>query len=103
MLVITEVKITGTPQGKFLGYARVVLGGSIVLKNMKIIRHRLAGEPPRVMMPSVKLADGSDEEIYHPIHREFRTFLEAAVLAEAVRCGRVGHGIPAEKQEAAEA
>ena len=50
------------------------------------------------MMPSVKLADGSDEEIYHPIHREFRTFLEAAVLAEAVRCGRFGSSI--EKQEA---
>ena len=85
MLAITEVKISGTPNGKFLGYARVVLGNAIVLKNMKIIRHREAGHPPMVMMPSVKLANGSDEEVYHPIHSGFRELLVAAVLAEASR------------------
>ena len=81
MIEITEVRISGTARGNFLGYAEVVLGGAVVLKNMKIIAHRLRDKPPMVMMPCVPLANGSQFEVYHPISRGFRNILEAAVLA----------------------
>ncbi|MFC1474559.1 septation regulator SpoVG [bacterium] len=76
---ITEVRIRKhrSEDGKLKAFASVVFDGSFVVHDMKIIE---GSKGLFVAMPSRKRADGSHEDIAHPVNREFRQKIQAALL-----------------------
>lgn len=76
---ITEVRVTLRDEPKLKGFVNVTFDRSFVVRGMKII----AGHSGYfVSMPSRKRADGSHQDVAHPITIEMRRTLEAAVLQE---------------------
>jgi stage V sporulation protein G len=76
---ITEVRIRkhNSEDGKLKAFASVVFDGSFVVHDMKIIE---GTKGLFVAMPSRKRADGSHEDIAHPVNKEFRQRIQAALL-----------------------
>lgn len=74
---ITEVRVTLRDEAKLKGFANVTFDNVFVVRGMKII----AGQSGFfVSMPSRKRADGSHQDIAHPITIEMRKALETAIL-----------------------
>jgi stage V sporulation protein G len=77
-LVITEVRITPQDgEGALRAFASITLNESFVIRGLKVIE----GMKGRfVAMPSRQRPDGTYQDIAHPITREFRAYMEGAVL-----------------------
>ena len=74
---ITEVKVTTVDQDQLKAYVTIVLDHCFVVRDVKVIRG------PKgffVAMPSKKRKDGTFRDIAHPINRETREKMEAAIL-----------------------
>ena len=74
---ITEIRVTLRDEPKLKGFANVTFDDAFVIRGMKII----AGQSGFfISMPSRKRADGSYQDIAHPITVAMRRTLEEAVL-----------------------
>lgn len=77
MIRVSEIKFSGKPNGRFLAYVSAVLDECLVLRGMRLVRN----ERLILSMPARQDAAGEWREIYHPIRKEARRLLEAAVFA----------------------
>ena len=75
---ITEVRITLRREEKLKGFANVTFDDAFVIRGIKIIQ---GYRGPFLSMPSRRRADGTHQDIAHPVNNEARKMLEAAVLA----------------------
>jgi stage V sporulation protein G len=83
---ITEVKVTLVDDPKLKAFATITIDGEFVVRGLKIINGRTG---TFIAMPARKLADGSWQDIAHPINAETRITLERAVLSVfRDECGR---------------
>jgi len=86
---VSEIKFSGRPNGAFLAYVSAILDECLLLRGMRLVRH----ERLILSMPARQDSAGEWREIYHPIRREAREILEAAVFAAYER-----HGVYADGQ-----
>ena len=88
MITITSVRVQLKPRDNLIGFAEIVIGGGIVLKEIRIIDRANQSMPPLVAMPAQKLGNGTWSQYFHPINKPTRTSIENAVLAEydKVKC-----------------
>lgn len=87
---ITEVKVTLVDDPKLKGFATITIDDDFVVRGLKIIEGRSG---VFVAMPARKLADGTWQDIAHPINVETRERLERAVLSVyRDESGRTGEG-----------
>ena len=83
LMQITDVKISLREKGeRFKAFATVTLDDCFVVRGLRIIS---GANKLFVAMPAQLKADGSYQDIEHPIHVEARQMLERAVLAEYFR------------------
>jgi stage V sporulation protein G len=75
---ITEVKVTLVDDPKLKAFATITIDSDFVVRGLKIIEGRSG---IFVAMPARKLADGTWQDIAHPINAETRELLERAVLS----------------------
>lgn len=75
---ITEVKVTLVDDPKLKAFATITIDDDFVVRGLKIIEGRSG---VFVAMPARKLADGTWQDIAHPINAETREQLERAVLS----------------------
>jgi len=75
---ITEVKVTLVDDPKLKAFATITIDEDFVIRGLKIIEGRSG---VFVAMPARKLADGTWQDIAHPINVETRELLERAVLS----------------------
>jgi len=79
MLIVSEVQVNMTkPHGGLIGYASVVIDGSLYLGNIGI-HQKLDGSGYRLTYPTRKIGDTSFN-IFHPIKREMSVAIEQAVF-----------------------
>lgn len=64
-------------EDRLKAFASVTFDDSFVVRNMKIVE---GTKGVFLCMPSRKLPDGTHKDMVHPIHQEFREYLEANVL-----------------------
>ena len=75
---ITEVRITLRNEDKLKAFANVTFDEEFVIRGLKIIN---GNNGYFVSMPSRKRADGTHQDIAHPINNRMRERIEEAVLA----------------------
>lgn len=75
---ITEVRVTLRDEEKLKAFANVTFDGEFVIRGLKIIN---GNNGYFVSMPSRKRADGTHQDICHPINNQMRERIEKAVLA----------------------
>jgi stage V sporulation protein G len=94
-MTVTEIRITPQDDPRLRAFVSLVFDGVFAVRGIKII----AGKTGRLFlaMPSRKKADGTYQDIVHPVTPEFRNELEAVVLAEYTRVLRAG--VPAGENE----
>lgn len=76
-IVITEVKIVPQEDGALRAFATITFNDCFVVRGLKVIE---GGKGRFVAMPSRQRRDGRHQDIAHPITREFRAYMETAVL-----------------------
>lgn len=77
---ITDVKVRKLfDDGPMKAIVSVTFDGQLAVHDVKVIYAR---DRYFVVMPSRKNPDGTYRDIVHPINAEFRSELEAAVIAE---------------------
>lgn len=74
---ITDIKLTLRDEHKLKGFANVTFDNAFVVRGLKIIN---AGEGLFVSMPTRKRANGTFQDIAHPINTQMRTMIEQKVL-----------------------
>jgi stage V sporulation protein G len=80
-LEITEVRVRlhrGGPDDILRAFASITLNDCFAVHNLKVIDKN---DGPFVSMPARKNRDGVFSDIAHPIHREFREYMESVVLS----------------------
>jgi len=77
MIRITEVKISLRGDEKLRAFATVTLDGCFVIRGLKIIE---TARGTFVAMPARRKADGTFQDVAHPINAETRAYLEKVVL-----------------------
>ncbi len=75
---ITEVRVTLRNEEKLKAFANVTFDGEFVIRGLKVI---LGNKGYFVSMPSRKRADGTHQDIAHPINNAMRKKIEDKVLA----------------------
>ncbi|MBI3871584.1 MAG: septation regulator SpoVG [candidate division Zixibacteria bacterium] len=75
---ITEVRITLRDEDKLKAFANVTFDQEFVIRGLKIIN---GTNGYFVSMPSRKRADGTHQDIAHPINNQMRQKIETAVIA----------------------
>jgi len=75
---ITEVRITLRDEDKLKAFANVTFDEEFVVRGLKIIN---GNNGYFVSMPSRKRADGTHQDICHPINNRMRQKIETSVLA----------------------
>jgi stage V sporulation protein G len=75
---ITEVRVTLRDEEKLKAFANVTFDEEFVIRGLKIIN---GNNGYFVSMPSRKRADGTHQDICHPINNSMREKIEKAVLA----------------------
>lgn len=74
---ITEVRVTLRNEERLKGFANVTFDDAFVVRGMKIIQ---GNEGYFLAMPSRRRADGTHQDIAHPVNSEMRRTLESRVL-----------------------
>lgn len=74
---ITEIRIHLMGEERLKAFASVTFDDCFVVRNMKIVS---GTKGVFLCMPSRKLPDGTHKDMVHPIHQEFRQYLEENVL-----------------------
>lgn len=75
---ITEVRVTLRDEEKLKAFANLTFDEEFVIRGLKIIN---GNNGYFVSMPSRKRADGTHQDICHPINNRMRERIEKAVLA----------------------
>ncbi len=75
---ITEVRVTLRNEEKLRAFANVTFDGEFVIRGLKVIN---GNKGYFVSMPSRKRADGTHQDIAHPINNAMRKRIEDRVLA----------------------
>ncbi len=100
---ITEVRVTLRDEEKLKAFANVTFDEEFVIRGLKIIN---GNNGYFVSMPSRKRADGTHQDICHPINNRMRERIEQAVLAayedelKAAAAGRPRGGADADDEAA---
>lgn len=79
-LEVTEVRIRlaeGSPDDILKAYASITLNGCLAIHNLKIIQGK---QGLFVSMPARRNKAGGFSDIVHPIHQQFRDYLEEVVI-----------------------
>ncbi|NNE44437.1 MAG: septation protein spoVG [Gemmatimonadetes bacterium] len=76
---ITDVRVALRDDEKLKGFITVTFDSCFVIRGIKVIEGR---KGLFVAMPTRQSADGSFEDVAHPIHADMRERLESRVLAE---------------------
>lgn len=76
---ITDVRVLLRDNDKLKGFVTITFDGCFVLRGVKVIEGH---KGLFVAMPARRNADGSFDDIAHPIHAPMRRRLEERVLAE---------------------
>lgn len=77
---VSEIRIRKVEgEGKLKAYVTVTFDSCFVVHNVKIIEGKTG---LFIAMPSRKTANGEYKDVAHPISPEFRTALQAQILAE---------------------
>ena len=74
---ITEIRIHLMGEERLKAFASVTFDDCFVVRNMKIVS---GAKGVFLCMPSRKLPDGTHKDMVHPIHQEFRQYLEENIL-----------------------
>ena len=74
---ITDIRIHLMGEDRLKAFASVTFDDCFVVRNMKIVE---GSKGVFLCMPSRKMQDGSHKDVVHPIHQEFRQYLEETVL-----------------------
>ena len=74
---ITEVRVFPRDEEKLKAYITVTFDNCFVVRRMKVIQ---GNRGLMVCMPARKLADGTYQDIAHPINNEMRRKLEQKIL-----------------------
>lgn len=74
---VTEVRVFLSDEDRLKAYVTVTFDNCFVVRDLKIIN---GNNGLFVAMPSKKKKDGSYKDVAHPIHSDFRTYLEKLVL-----------------------
>ncbi len=74
---ITEIKLTIRNEEKLKGFANITLDNAFVIRGLKIIN---GTKGLFVSMPSKRRANGSFQDVAHPINTETRRMIESMVL-----------------------
>lgn len=74
---VTEIRVFLADEERLKAYVTVTFDNCFVVRDLKVI-HGNAGL--FVAMPSKKKKDGAYKDIAHPIHSDFRDYLEQLVL-----------------------
>jgi len=74
---ITEVRVTLRNEEKLKAFANITFDNAFVVRGLKIIKGSAGFF---VSMPSRKRADGSYQDIAHPINARIRRYIEESVL-----------------------
>jgi len=77
-LEITEIRLTLRNEDKLKAFANVTFDNAFVIRGMKIIN---GNKGFFLSMPSKKRADGTYQDVAHPVNSEMRRMLEERVLA----------------------
>ena len=80
-MTVTEVRFHGSQNKNFLAYVSVVVGGCLVLRDMRLVASNREPGKKILIMPERKDAEGNCIEVYHPIRKELRSILEGAVFS----------------------
>ena len=104
-MIITDIKFRKFfDEGPMKAIVSVTFDHQLAVHDIKVIHAR---DKDFIVMPSRKNADGTFRDIVHPINANFRTELEAAVLAayqtESVRAAAEAEAAAAEAAEYADA
>lgn len=75
---ITEIRLTLRNEDKLKAFANVTFDNAFVIRGMKIIN---GNKGFFLSMPSKKRADGTYQDVAHPVNSEMRRMLEERVLA----------------------
>lgn len=78
---ITEIRIRKhrSEDGKLRAFASVVFDNAFVVHDLKIVE---GSRGLFVAMPSRKRADGTHEDVAHPLNKEFRDRIQASLIAK---------------------
>ena len=74
---ITEVRVTLRDEERLKGFPNVTFDDAFVVRGMKIIQ---GNEGYFVAMPSRRRADGTFQDIAHPVNADMRQDLESRVM-----------------------
>lgn len=81
-IAVTEIRFFGEANGNFISYVSAVLGGCLVLKDMRLVKSKKNPGQIILAMPARKDNEGQWCEFYHPIGQGMRAALEKAVFEE---------------------
>lgn len=76
---ITDVRVALRDDEKLKGFITITFDNCFVIRGIKVIEGR---KGLFVAMPTRQSADGTFEDVAHPIHSDMRERLESRVLAE---------------------
>ena len=99
---VTDVRFRGEANGRFVAYASVTFDGEFALHNRRLVRLEGSG---RLMlsMPRRQREDGSWIDVAHPIHQEFRKYLEGQIFSAweqfSMGSGHNGHAATTEQSQ----
>lgn len=83
---ITEVKIFPANEGKLKAYATMVISGTFIIRDMKIIQSDDGSM--FVSMPSRRKKDGTFKDVAHPLDQSTRNEIESVIIKEFEKvCG----------------
>ncbi|OQX87868.1 hypothetical protein B6D60_03100 [candidate division KSB1 bacterium 4484_87] len=74
---ITEITVTLRNEDKLKAFVNVTFDDQFVVRGLKVIK---SANGFFISMPSRKMPDGTFRDIAHPITKEFREFIEKAIL-----------------------
>ena len=90
---ITDVKITLVDEGKLRAFATIVLDDSIAVHGLKVIQGQSG---LFVAMPARPLANGSYQDVAHPVNNSTRKWMETVIIdkyKEALADGLEASGV----------
>ena len=74
---ITEIRIHLMNEERLKAFASVTFDDCFVVRNMKIVQ---GDKGLFLCMPSRKMPDGTYKDMVHPVHQDFRSYLESNIM-----------------------
>jgi len=94
---VTEIRVFLSDEDRLKAYVTITFDNCFVVRDLKVIN---GNNGLFVAMPSKKKKDGSYKDIAHPIHSDFRNYLEKLVLEKYNdETKMVEAGFPIKKEE----